>query len=165
MLANTSREIVLDMLFLAFSNTSVKFVEQSKKLIWRFYTIIEVLSITCRVLIINKREFAKTPLNRNSETFVIQISILKAIVVSIYPFRVAQIAVLYWDKSSTEVPLKYSYYTDVFSFDLTIESSKNTSINKYIIKLVKDEQLLYDPIYALNLVKLEILKAYIKTHL
>ena len=39
-----------------------------------------------------------------------------------------------------------------------------TSINKHIIKLIKRKQLLYGPIYAFNLVELEILKAYIKTY-
>lgn len=38
-------------------------------------------------------------------------------------------------------------------------------MNKYAIKLVEDKQLLYELIYNLNLVKLEMLKVYIDTHL
>ena len=38
-------------------------------------------------------------------------------------------------------------------------------MNEHAIELIKRKQLLYKPIYALNLVELEILKAYIKTHL
>lgn len=53
----------------------------------------------------------------------------------------------------------------MFFFDLIIEFSKNLSINKYIIKLVGDKQLLYKLIYTLSLVKLKILKTCIKIYL
>ncbi len=46
-----------------------------------------------------------------------------------------------------------------------MELHKNTSINEYAIKLIKEKQPLYRPIYAFSLVELETLKAYIKTHL
>lgn len=46
-----------------------------------------------------------------------------------------------------------------------MEESKNTGINKHVIELINNQQPLYRPIYALNLVKLEKLKTYIKTHL
>lgn len=42
---------------------------------------------------------------------------------------------------------------------------KNTSINKYIIEIIENKQLSYKPIYSLKLVKLEILKIYIKNTL
>lgn len=61
--------------------------------------------------------------------------------------------------------LKNFDYNDIFSFDQVIELFKNISINKYIIKLVEDKQLPYKSIYTLNIVKLEILKTYIKTYL
>lgn len=37
-------------------------------------------------------------------------------------------------------------------------------MNKYVIELIDRKQLFYKPIYALRLVELEILKAYLKTH-
>lgn len=43
--------------------------------------------------------------------------------------------------------------------------SENISINKYAIKIIKTKQLPYKTIYALNLIKLEILKIYIETYL
>lgn len=46
-----------------------------------------------------------------------------------------------------------------------MELPKNTYINKYAIELMEDKQLLYSLIYTLNLVELETLKTYIKTHL
>ena len=46
-----------------------------------------------------------------------------------------------------------------------MELFKNTNINKYAIKLIEVTQSPYGPIYAFSLVKLEILKIYIKIHL
>lgn len=46
-----------------------------------------------------------------------------------------------------------------------MELPKNISINKYAIMLIEGEQPPYRPIYAFSPVKLEILKAYIKTNL
>lgn len=42
---------------------------------------------------------------------------------------------------------------------------ENTGINKYIIKLIKDKQLLYGIIYAFSIVELVTLKTYIETYL
>ncbi len=46
-----------------------------------------------------------------------------------------------------------------------MELPENTDINKHAIKLVKDKQLLYGPIYSLKSVELKILKTYIETYL
>lgn len=46
-----------------------------------------------------------------------------------------------------------------------MELSENINMNDYDIKLVEDTQLFYELIYNLQLVELEILKTYIKTHL
>lgn len=46
-----------------------------------------------------------------------------------------------------------------------MELSKNISINKHVIQLIKGKQSLYGPIYILNTLKLETLQAYIKIHL
>lgn len=42
---------------------------------------------------------------------------------------------------------------------------EHSDINKYLIDLKPDKQPLYVPIYSLRLVKVKILKAYIKTNL
>ncbi len=42
---------------------------------------------------------------------------------------------------------------------------ENTGMNKYVIELIDGKQPPYGPIYAFSPVKLEILKAYIETHL
>lgn len=46
-----------------------------------------------------------------------------------------------------------------------MKPSKNTDINDYTIKLIKDKQPPHGFIYALSPVELETLKAYTKTHL
>lgn len=61
--------------------------------------------------------------------------------------------------------VKYVDYTNVFSFDLTMEPAEKIEINEYAIKLIDSIQLLYKLIYILSPVELEILKTYIKTYL
>ena len=70
-----------------------------------------------------------------------------------------------WDKVLTEISAKYFDYVDIFFLNLAMELSKNTRINKHVIKLINEKQPSYEPIYALNPVELEILKAYIKIYL
>lgn len=78
LLANNSIKVVLEIPFLSFSNTNIKFIELGK-LTKRFYTIVEALPTTNWVKYIDKREFAKTALNENSETFVVHVAALIAI--------------------------------------------------------------------------------------
>ena len=99
MLANTSGEMVLKMPFLAFSNADVEFTEL-EKLTWRSYTTVEALPITSQVELINKKEFAKAVLDKNSKTFVVHVAALGA-KTSIHPSQTAQIAILYWNKAPT----------------------------------------------------------------
>lgn len=66
---------------------------------------------------------------------------------------------------STKIFTKYYDYIDIFSFNIVIELSKNTSVNKYVIGLIEDKQPLYSSIYTFSLIELEILKTYIIIHL
>lgn len=56
-------------------------------------------------------------------------------------------------------------YANVFLFGLIIKLPKNMGINKYVIKFQKGKQSSYGLISSLRLMKLEILKTYIKTYL
>ncbi len=85
-------KVVLEMPFLAFSNTDLQF--GAEKLTWRIYTIVEALSITSQVKVIDKREFAKTALDKNSETFIMYVSALDIAKLLIYPSGTAQITAL-----------------------------------------------------------------------
>ncbi len=163
MLADTSMKMVLGMLFLAFSNADIQF--GAEELTWRTYTVAEALPTTSRVELIDKREFAKAALNRNSETFVMHVSALDVAELLIHPSRTAQIAALQWDKAPTKIPAKYSDYADIFSSDLAMELPENTGINEHAIELINGKQSPYGPIYALSPVELETLKTYIETYL
>ncbi len=82
--------MVLGMSFLALSNTDFQF--GAKKLIWRSYMVVEALPTTSRVEIINKKKFAKTALDKNSETFVVYVVTLEvSTAMPIYPPRASQV--------------------------------------------------------------------------
>ena len=83
--------------------------------------------------------------------------------ISTYLDREAQISFLI--TKIVKILDKYSDFINVFSPNLTVELTKNTSINKYTIKLEDSKQLHYRPVYNLGLIELEILKTYIETHL
>lgn len=63
---------------LSFSNVDIKFAEL-EKLIWKFYIVVEALSMTSQIELISKREFAKVVQDTNLETFIIYMSALEAI--------------------------------------------------------------------------------------
>ena len=60
---------------------------------------------------------------------------------------------------------EYTDFADVFLEKLANILSKQTGVNKYAIKLEKDKQPPYGPIYSLGPVELKIFKTYIKTNL
>ena len=59
----------------------------------------------------------------------------------------------------------YINYSNIFLIKNAIKLLKYTKINNYAIKLEKNKQSLFNSIYSLELVELEILKIYIKTSL
>lgn len=76
MIADTSIEdIVLEILFLTFSNTNIEFNAQS--FIWRSYSTAKALSTTRQVELIDKPKFVKIVLNKNSEIFIVYVAALK----------------------------------------------------------------------------------------
>ena len=151
--------------FLTFCNANIQFAE--KALTYRSYTAAEALPTTKRVELINKKEFAKAALDEESETFVVHVAAQEAPLtgMAIHPSREAQISALIQDKAPTKVPSEYADYVDVFSFDLAMELSENTGINKHAIELQDGKQPPYGPIYSLGLVELETLKTYIEIYL
>ena len=64
------------MLFLIFGNANIQFAE--KKLTWRSYIATEALSTIKWVKVIDKKEFAKTALDKKSETFMVHVAALEA---------------------------------------------------------------------------------------
>ena len=165
LLAETSMEVVLGMLFLTLNNADIQFAE--KELTWKSYTAAEALPTTNQVELIDKKEFAKPALDEEFETFVVYVAAMEGPLagMAIHPLREAQILALIQDEAPTKVLSKYADYADVFSFDLAMELPENTSINEHAIKLQNGKQPPYGPIYSLGPVELETLKTYIKTHL
>ena len=62
--------------FLNFSNVDIQFA--GKELTWRSYSTAEALPTTKQVELINKKEFAKAALDKESETFVVHVATLEA---------------------------------------------------------------------------------------
>ena len=107
---------------------------------------------------INKHEFARATLDKNSEIFVVHVAALEALELAIHPSRSPLLAALQQDKTPTEIPSEYADYADVFTPDLAMELPENTGINEHAIELVKGKQPPYGPIYSLGPVELETLK-------
>lgn len=72
------------MSFLSFNNINIQF--GTERLIWRLYIIAKALPTTRRVKLIDKMRFARTALNKNSETFVVHITALDVVKMTIYSF-------------------------------------------------------------------------------
>lgn len=81
MVANTNMATILAMFFLTICNANLLFVEQD--FIWRSYISVQALLTIKYIKIINKKDFDKAALNRNSKIFVIDIAILKALLAGI----------------------------------------------------------------------------------
>lgn len=71
-------EAIIEILFLFLGNVNIKFAKKSKKVTWRSYTIVEVLSTKKWVKPIYKTKFEKIVLNKGSEIFMVQIALLKS---------------------------------------------------------------------------------------
>lgn len=100
-------------------------------------------------------------LNENAEIFVIHIIILLTVsVIQIYKSYHFYISLWLVDKVFMKVLSKYLDYINIFLFDLIIELSQNTLINKYVIILIKSKQPSYKSIYSFKLVELKTLKTY-----
>ena len=76
LLADTTVEVVLGMLFLTFNNADVSFLEQ--ELTWKSYIIDKALPTPKQVELIEKKEFTKAALDEESETFVMHVAALEA---------------------------------------------------------------------------------------
>ena len=148
--------------FLTLSKANIWFVE--RKLVWRTYTAAEALSITRRVEIIDKREFAAAALNADNETFVVHVvALAEPTTMPIHSSRQAQVATL--TSKETRIPTEYFDLSNVFSSDSAAELPEHTRINDHPIDLLDDKQPPYGPIYSLGPVELEMLKTYIKANL
>ena len=150
------------MSFFTPSKADIQFVE--RELVWRIYTVAEVLPTTWRLEIIDKKKFVAAALKADVETFVVHIvALAKLTTIPIYPSRQAQVAIL--TSEETGIPAEYSDFSDIFFSDSVAELLEYTGINNHPVNLLDDKQPLYNSIYSPGLVELEILKTYIQANL
>lgn len=156
MLAKTSIEVVLEILFLFFRNANVKF--NTKNLTWRKYIIVEVIPI------VNKYKFMEISLNRALETFLIHVVSLVAhvLIMTMQPTTKPLLATLDQNKVLIEVLIEYSNFIDAFSLNQAMKLLGCTKINENSIDFIKDKPSHYYPIYNTSPVELKILKRYRK---
>ena len=93
--------------------------------------------MTQMVKLINKKKFATAALDVDNKSFMVHVIALdiEGTNIALYHFWAAQIRLLKTNKTSTTVLTKYSYYTDVFLFELVAKLPEHTGINNYAIKL------------------------------
>ena len=168
LVANVSPEVVFGMLFLTLSGANVDFL--GRELRWRTYSTKEALPTTKRVELEVKKEFAATAIDPEHKTYIVYVGSVSSDVSSsslldVHPSHRLQVSGLIAEEALTKVLVKYLDLADVFSLDLASELPEYTRINDHAIELVDGQQSLYGPIYSLEPVELETLKAYIETNL
>ena len=83
--------------------------------------------------IINRKEFAKTALEKHIEIFVMHVTFL--LMMAIHPARKTQIALLV--AKEMQIPSKYSDFSDIFLEKKALILLEATELNQHIIKLHK----------------------------
>ena len=170
LVANIRLEVVFEIPFLTFSGADINFLD--REFWWRTYITKKALPVIRRIKFVGKKEFATTVLDPEYEIFVVYIALFSVaffnstpLDANVHLFYRPQIYGLIAKNAPPKVFTKYLDFADIFSLDLAFELSKHTKINNHAIKLIDGQQLSYRPTYSLELVELEMLKAYIETNL
>ena len=163
LVVNVSPKIVFGIPFLTLSGVDVDFLD--RELRWRTYIIKKALSIIRHVKLVGKKEFAAAALDPEHETFIVQVASLNSTPLDIHPFCRPWISSLIAKETPIKVSDEYVDFADIFSPDLPFKLFKHTGINNNAIKLIDGQQPPYRPIYSLELIELETLRAYIGTNL
>ena len=156
---------------LTLSSASIDFLDQE---LWqRIYTTEKAFPTARRVKLIDKNTFTAAALDLKYETYVVYVGSVNSVALlsssplelDFHPSRRLQISGLIAKKTPTKIFDEYVDFADVFFSDLTSKLFDHIRINNNAIKLVDGQQLPYGPIYSLEPIKLEILKAYSETNL
>lgn len=86
-----------------------------------------------------------------------------SLIIIIHSARKIQIALLLTKKF--EILIKYLDFLNIFLKEKTLVLLELIKLNQYTIQPQNNKQSFYRPIHSLRLIKLEILKTYIKTNL
>ena len=135
LLVDISMDLVFETLFLTLSNANRQFAD--KKLTLMTYTTKKAVPTTRWWEFINKKAFAKAILDENVKVFVIHIAFLN-LDMTLYPAWKAEIALLFFRK--VVFLKKYTTFANVFLKKLAHILLEHMGINKYKIKLQKDNQ-------------------------
>ena len=104
-------------------------------------------------------------LDANNKTFMVYVAIWKSKKCQCIPKDKLRSRLYYSTKFLLRFRQNIPTIIMFFSVDYAAELSENTKINEYAIKLEKDKQPLFGPIYSLRPIELKTLKTYIKTNL
>lgn len=107
LLANINMELILKMLFLSLSNANFQF--SARKFTYKSYISNEALAIFRQVKLIQKYKFTKTAFDKNTETFIIGIFVIKAILLKmlLHFFHIFWLATYQQDKAITKILLEF----------------------------------------------------------
>lgn len=153
--------MVLKILFLTFSNLDILFPK--KKLTQRSYTSAKPLLTTYQIEFISKKKFVRAAIDENVKIFVIYPTFISLSSILIYLTRVAYISLLIVEK--VDISKEYFDFPNVFLEEMALILLKIINLNQFAIELQNSQQLLFGLIYSLGILKLQILKTYIKTKL
>lgn len=98
-------------------NVDIKF--DIEKLIWRGNIATKAILTMKKVELIDKYKFVQAALNKNFQTFLMDVVLLENN--EVHPFRVTLIATFQKNKALTEIRSKYTNYANIFSPDLALE--------------------------------------------
>lgn len=101
--------MIFGILFLSLKNADVKFIE--KELIWKTYSVREVLPITKQIQLINGKKFVIVVLDPGKRAFLIHVADLQS-KMSIHQAWKAKIALLLAKKVT--IPNEYLDFADAF---------------------------------------------------
>ncbi len=162
--ADINTRMILGMPWLTMANPNIDWSKRSFQ--WRTYTAAVALTTTCRVDVIDPKEFAKLALDKEAHCFVIHArQVTTANEPPVHRDRQQHIAqannVV---TEAVELPSEYSEYSDVFSDSGAAELPEHGPAD-HAIDLMDERQPPHGPIYNLNEVELETLRGYIESNL
>ncbi len=162
--ADIDTRMILGMPWLTMANPNIDWVKKSFR--WRTYTATVALSTTCRVDVIDPKEFARLAIDKGAHCFVIHArQVVTANEPPVHRDRRSHIARANLAATdAVQLPLEYHEYSDVFS-DTGAAELPNHGPADHAIDLMDEKQPPYGPIYNLNEVELETLRGYIETNL
>lgn len=134
------------------------------KLILKIYTLIKALPIIKQVKIIDQKRIYNSYFRPNliKKTFIIYLAYFNKKILIYFAYKT--LITLLMVKKVT-IPAQYLDFANLFLNKLAIKFFRHFNINKYLINLKSNKHLYYRLSYSPRLVKLKIIKIYVKINL